>query len=120
MVPVPFYHAFQQADMFLVDPGQAVFFDDQDAQTVTCVQQFRSHGIVRRAVGVASEFLETFQTESLQRVGNCGPGSGVVLVHVHSFQLQGFPVQQESPVRVETDVTYSGGGHVGVHELSVT
>ena len=98
MVAVAVYHAFQQASMFLVDTRQTVFFYHKDAEAVAGIEHFGSHRVMGRTVGIAAELLQFLQSVHLQGIGNAGTYSGVVLVHVHTFQFQRLSVQEEALV----------------------
>ena len=114
MVAVAVYHTFQQAGMFLVDARQTVFLYYKNAEAVAGIEHFGSHRVMGRTAGIAAELLQFLQSVHLQGIGNAGTYSGVVLVHVHTFQFQRLSVQEEALVGIEADVanTNRGGHHV--------
>ena len=119
MVAVAVYHAFQQAGMFLVDTRQTVFFYHKDAEAVAGIEHFGSHRVMGRTVGIAAELLQFLQPVHLQGIGNAGTYSGVVLVHVHTFQFQRLSVQEEALVGIEADVTNTRSSGISIHQLAM-
>ena len=105
--------------MLGVDAGEAVLVDDEDALAVADVELCRRHGIVRSAIGVAAESLQLADAPCHQCLGQGSPHAGVVLVHVHSLQLQRLAVEQEAAVDIELHVAEAGGGLVDVGHLAV-
>ena len=101
MIAVALYHPLQQPDMFPIDPHQPVLLNDQNTQTVAKVKNFRGHRIMARPVGIASEFFQLHQPPFLELVSDGRSNSGMVLMHVHSFELDTFTVEEKSPVGVE-------------------
>ena len=119
MVAVAVYHAFQQAGMFLVDTRQTVLLYHKDAEAVAGIEHFGSHRVMAGAVGIAAELLQFLQPVHLQSVGNADTYSGVVLVHVHTFQLQRPPVQEEALVGIEADVADTRSSGISIHQLAM-
>ena len=119
MVAVAVYHAFQQAGMFFVDTRQTVFLYHKNAEAVTGIEHFGSHRVMGRTVGIAAELLQFLQSVHLQGIGNAGTYSGVVLVHVHTFQFQRLSVQKEALVGIEADVTNTRSSGISIHQLAM-
>ena len=119
MVAVAVYHAFQQAGMFLVDARQTVFLYHKNAEAVAGIEHFGSHRVMGRTVGIAAELLQFLQSVHLQGIGNAGTYSGVVLVHVHTFQFQRLSVQEEALVGIEADVTNTRSSGISIHQLAM-
>ena len=119
MVAVAVYHAFQQAGMFFVDTRQTVFLYHKNAEAVTGIEHFGSHRVMGRTVGIAAELLQFLQSVHLQGIGNAGTYSGVVLVHVHTFQFQRLSVQEEALVGIEADVTNTRSSGISIHQLAM-
>jgi len=72
-----------------------------------------------RTVGIAAELLQFLQSVHLQGIGNAGTYSGVVLVHVHTFQFQRLSVQEEALVGIEADVTNTRSSGISIHQLAM-
>ena len=119
MVAVAVYHAFQQAGMFFVDTRQTVFLYHKNAEAVAGIEHFGSHRVMGRTVGIAAELLQFLQSVHLQGIGNAGTYSGVVLVHVHTFQFQRLSVQEEALVGIEADVTNTRSSGISIHQLAM-
>ena len=119
MVAVAVYHTFQQAGMFLVDARQTVFLYYKNAEAVAGIEHFGSHRVMGRTVGIAAELLQFLQSVHLQGIGNAGTYSGVVLVHVHTFQFQRLSVQEEALVGIEADVTNTRSSGISIHQLAM-
>ena len=119
MVAVAVYHTFQQAGMFLVDTRQTVFLYHKNAEAVAGIEHFGSHRVMGRTVGIAAELLQFLQSVHLQGIGNAGTYSGVVLVHVHTFQFQRLSVQKEALVGIEADVTNTRSSGISIHQLAM-
>ena len=119
MVSVASDHAFEKVDMLLVYACEAVLFDDEDSQTVTCIEKFRSHRIMAGTVCVASEFLQLQKPPLLKSVGYSASYTCMILVHVHTLELHLLSVEDEAFVRVEPDMPYSCHGFICVGECAV-
>ena len=87
--------------MFPIDPHQPVLLNDQNAQTVAQVKNFRGHGIMARPVSIATDLFQLHKPPFLELVSNGRSNSCMVLMHVHAFELDTFTVEEKSPVRVK-------------------
>ncbi len=99
---------------------QAVFVDDQHAQPVAGVQQFRGRRIMRTAVGIGAHVFKTGNAEFLQSIRNSRADAGVVLVIVGAFELDGFAVQKEALIRVKMNGANAEWGFNPVNRFSIT
>ena len=74
---------------------------------------------MRGAIGIAAELFELLDAPGLQGIGDGCSHTGVVLMHVDAFQLQGFAVQKKALFSVEGNVADTRRGRIDIHHLAV-
>ena len=87
---VPFFHVLRIA------AHQPALVQDQHAEPVADIEQFRRGRIVRGANGVAAELLQFFHAEFLQRIRDGRADAGVVLMIAGAVNLVMLAVQQKA------------------------
>ena len=117
MITVAFYHALEKAHVLFVDTRQPVFFNNQYTQLIASIQHLGSHRIMAGTISIGTQFLQLLQTEILQSIRNAGTYTSMVLMHVESFHLYCFTIQQEALVCMEFDVTDTGTSGIDIHQL---
>ena len=117
MIPVSLYHPTQYTQLIRIDSHQTVFCDYQYTFTVTSIQHFGSHGVMRGPISITSKLLQLFQTILLQSIRDSDSYSGMILMHVHPFQLQRFSIQNKSFVRIENGLTDSERSRITIHQI---
>jgi hypothetical protein len=105
-------------DAFGIGGHHAGFIEDEHAELVAGIEQFRGGRIVRRAQGVAAHFLELADAEVLHRVRDCGAHAGMVLVIAGSFQLDDFAVEEETLDGVELHGANAEAGLVAIDDFA--
>ena len=80
--------ALQQPQVLFVDTHQTVLVDYQDTLSVANVEQGRGHRVVRGTIGITADGLQLFDAPCLQGIGDGSPHTGMILMHVHTLQLQ--------------------------------
>ena len=88
VVAVALDQALQQPQVLLVDTHQTVLVDYQDTLSVANVEQGRGHRVVRGTIGITADGLQLFDAPCLQGIGDGSPYTGMILMHVHTLQLQ--------------------------------
>ena len=86
------------------------FVDDQEAQRIAEVQQLGVGRIVAHADGVATHGLEFGKAIRPDRRGDSRAQAAGVVVQADSLQLQIGVVEEEAPIRVETEGPDADGG----------
>ena len=118
MIAIAPHHAFYRAQMIVIDSHQAVFVDHEHADAVRDVQQRRSGGRVRSAIGVHAHALEQAQAVLDQGVGRRGTHARVIFVVVAALQLQVLAVEKETPTRIEAYAAHAKHRSVLIEQLS--
>jgi len=94
----------------------AVFRDHEEAQPVAFIEKEGGDGVVGHANGVATDFLEAFQTPGEQPVGYGDAHACVVLVHVDALEFEGLAVEEEAASGAKAHMAHPEGCHDFVDE----
>ena len=107
MIDVASDHASDQVEMLGISPEHTVLVDNCEAHFVTEVEHGRRSGIVRTADGVETIFLELLELVAPKLIGDGGTYAGVIQMKVTSAEFGPDAVEQETPLRIEVDRTYT-------------
>ena len=118
MIAVAAYHPLQQAKMLVVDTRQAVLVYHEHSLTVADVEQGWRHRVVRRAVGIAAEFLQLPDTPFHERFRDGSTYTSMILMHIHALQFQRLTIQHEAFISIEGYVADTRCGLIDVRHLS--
>ena len=73
---------------------------------------------MRGTIGVTAELLQLLDAPRHQRFGNGSPHAGMILMEVHTLQLQWLTIQQESSVSIEVDGSDSDCRRIDIRHLT--
>ena len=92
--------------------------NDQKADRVAIVQEFRRRRIVRTTDGIDTELFQNSQAAFVGTVRNCHAQATGILVQTHTFHLNILPIQEKALILIKMDGTYPKAGRITVYYLT--
>ena len=96
-------HLAERFQLRRIDAHQPRLFQDIHAQAVADVQQGGRSRIVGGADGIDAVALQLLDAIHIQRVGDGGTHTGMVLVDIHAVDAEHLAVDQDTPVGIDLD-----------------